>query len=307
MDRIISMEVFVSTVDLGSLTAASEALGMSRSMATRHITALEKSLGVCLLYRSTRSLGITNAGRDLLPFCQNILEQNAQLYSLAQEQHSQPKGRISLVTSISFGQGYLAQAIEQFMLKYPDIEVDLTLSNQSLDLIKHGVDMAIELSNDLPESLIGKKLADCPSVVCASPQYLAEHGAPLSPEDLLDHNCLIHKRIGNDWLFVSKAGSKSAQPINVTVTSNYSVNDSSILLNAAINGKGIACLPLPFIDNEAQTGALTILLTDCQVNPVGIWALYPSRQYQPKLHQYLLDFLQQDLSLKHEQVDSIYS
>ncbi|ENO8811410.1 LysR family transcriptional regulator [Photobacterium damselae subsp. damselae] len=299
MDRIVSMEVFVSTVGLGSLTAASEALGMSRSMATRHITALEKSLGVCLLYRSTRSLGITNAGRDLLPFCQNILEQNAQLYSLAQEQQSQPKGRISLVTSISFGQGYLAQAIEQFMLKYPDIEVDLTLSNQSLDLIKHGVDMAIELSNELPESLIGKKLADCPSVVCASSQYLAEHGTPLSPEDLRDHNCLIHKRIGHDWLFVPKVASKSAQPVNVTATSNYSVNDSSILLDATTNGKGLACLPLPLIVNDIQAGTLTVLLKDFEVNPIGIWALYPSRQYQPKLHRLLLDFLQEDLSIKH--------
>ncbi|MFG0906059.1 LysR family transcriptional regulator [Photobacterium damselae] len=299
MDRIVSMEVFVSTVGLGSLTAASEALGMSRSMATRHITALEKSLGVCLLYRSTRSLGITNAGRDLLPFCQNILEQNAQLYSLAQEQQSQPKGRISLVTSISFGQGYLAQAIEQFMLKYPDIEVDLTLSNQSLDLIKHGVDMAIELSNELPESLIGKKLADCPSVVCASSQYLAEHGTPLSPEDLRDHNCLIHKRIGHDWLFVPKVASKSAQPVNVTATSNYSVNDSSILLDATTNGKGLACLPLPLIVKDIQAGTLTVLLKDFEVNPIGIWALYPSRQYQPKLHRLLLDFLQEDLSIKH--------
>ena len=299
MDRIISMEVFVSIVKLGSLTAASEELGISRSMATRHIAALEKSLGVRLLYRSTRSLGITNVGRELLPFCQNILKQNDRLYSLAQEQQSQPKGRISLVTSISFGQLYLAQAIERFMLKYPEIVVDLTLSNHSLDLIKHGIDMAIELSNDLPESLIGKKLADCPSVVCASPQYLAEHGAPLSPEDLLDHNCLIHKRIGHDWLFVPKIGSKSAQPVNVTVTSNYSVNDSSILLNAAINGKGIACLPLPFIANDIQAGTLTVLLKDFEVNSIGIWALYPSRPYQPKLHRLLLDFLQEDLSIKH--------
>ncbi|WP_299735663.1 LysR family transcriptional regulator [uncultured Endozoicomonas sp.] len=299
MDRIISMEVFVSIVELGSLTAASEVLGISRSMATRHIAALEKSLGVRLLYRSTRSLGITNVGRELLPFCQNILKQNDQLYSLAQEQQSQPKGRISLVTSISFGQLYLAQAIEQFMLKYPEIEVDLTLSNQSLDLIKHGIDMAIELSNDLPESLIGKKLADCPSVVCASPQYLAEHGAPLSPEDLLNHNCLIHKRIGHDWLFVPKIRSKSAQPVNVTVTSNYSVNDSCILLNAAINGKGIACLPLPFIANDIQAGTLTVFLKDFEVNLIGIWALYPSRPYQPKQHRLLLDFLQEDLSIKH--------
>ncbi len=293
------MGVFVSIVELGSLTAASEALGMSRSMATRHIAALEKSLGVRLLYRSTRSLGITNAGRELLPFCQNILKQNDQLYSLAQEQQSQPKGRISLVTSISFGQLYLAQAIEEFMLTYPEIEVDLTLSNQPLDLIKHGIDMTIELSNDLPEFLIGKKLADCPSVVCASPQYIAEFGTPMLPEDLLEHNCLIHKKIGCDWHFSPKDVSKTEQSINVVVASNYSVNDSSILLNATINGKGLACLPLPFIINEIQAGALTVLLEDFKVNPIGIWALYPSRQYQPKLHRLLLDFLQEDLSMKH--------
>lgn len=294
MDRLISIKVFVYVVELGSLASAAKALEISRSMATRHIMALEESLQTRLLHRTTRNLGITNAGLELLPCCRSILEQEEKLYHMARIQQSEMEGTISIATSISFGQLYLAGAIERFMAEFPKISVDLRLSDNLIDLVKEKVDIAIELSNQLPEHLIGKKLGNCSSVICATPDYLAKHGSPQSIAELQKHNCLIHKKLGHVWNMVDKTMEQSFQ---VEVDSNYSVNDSSILLNTVLAGRGIACLPLPFVKNYINDGILEIILPKYEVNLIGIWALYASRNYQPRQHRVLLDFIETDLKL----------
>lgn len=294
MDRLISIKVFVYVVDLGSLASAAKSLDISRSMATRHIMALEESLQTRLLHRTTRNLGITNAGLELLPLCRSILEHEEKLYRMARVQQSEMDGTISIATSISFGQLYLAGAIERFMAEYPKISIDLRLSDNLIDLVKEKVDIAIELNNQLPEHLIGKKLGNCNSVICATPDYLVKHGSPMSITELQTHNCLLHKRLGNIWNMVDRTMEQSFQ---VEVDSNYCVNDSSILLNAVLAGKGIACLPLPFVKNYINDGILEIILPKYDVNQIGIWALYASRSYQPRQHRVLLDFIEADLKL----------
>ncbi|MGP8304902.1 LysR family transcriptional regulator [Vibrio sp. YIC-376] len=295
MDRLIAMEVFVTVVDEKSLTAAARKLDISRSMATRHIAALEKSLGVRLLHRSTRSLGITSNGEELLPFCRSILQQTEQLYHLAQHQHSALDGKITIACSISFGQLYLAQSVERFLELYPNVSVDLHIFDRPVDAIKEGVDIAIETGNKLPEQLIGRRLANFPSVVCATPEYLKSHGVLTNPEDLLHHNCLVHKRLGVEWNFVDKTNPENQ--CKVKVKSNYSVNDTTILLKATLAGRGLCCLPLPDVRDYLQEGSLQVVLDDYHVNQLGIWALYASRQFQPKLHRLFLDFLVDDLKL----------
>lgn len=299
MDRLISIEVFVLVVDCTSLTAAANKMNISRSMATRHIAALEKSLGVRLLHRSTRSLGLTNAGKALLPFCRNMLAQREQLYNAALLQQREPKGKITLASSFSFGQLYLAQAVERFMALYPKMTIDLHLTDNTVNMLKQGADIAIEISNQLPEQLIAKKLGDCPSVVCATPEYLAKHGNPQQLNDIQKHNCLVHQNLGTRWNFVPIDRTEKLTPEAIEVSANYSVNDTTILLNATLANRGLSCLPLPFIQQYLQMGLLQTVLPNYTVNQVGIWALYASRHYQPKSHRYLLDFLQQDLTLKH--------
>lgn len=292
MDRLISIKVFVAVVEHGSLAAAAKLLDISRSMATRHITALEDSLQTRLLHRTTRNLGVTSAGEELLPFCRTILDQEEKLYSAALAQKSDVEGKISIATSISFGQLYLAGAIERFMDVYPQISIDLRLSDNLVDLIEEKVDIAIELNNQLPEHLIGKKLGNCSSILCATPDYFVKHGLPQSVTELRKHNCLIHKKFGNIWDMVDKTQRQSLQ---VKVDSNYTVNDSSILLNAVLAGRGIACLPLPFVKNLIKEGVLETVLSGYEVNLIGIWALYASRSYQPRIHRLLLDFIEADL------------
>ncbi|WP_417884352.1 LysR family transcriptional regulator [Vibrio rumoiensis] len=292
MDRLTCIKLFVAAVESGSLASAAKNLDISRSMATRLITALESSLQTRLLHRTTRNLGITNSGQALLPYCRTILEQEQMLYQEALMQQSEMNGKISVMTSISFGQLYLAGAIERFMEEYPNTEIDLRLTDREIDLVKEKVDIVIELNNQLPESLIGKKLGICSSVICATPEYLARYGSPQSVTELQDHNCLVHTKIGNNWNMVDKEKKKN---FNIDVSSNFSVNDSSILLNAVLAGRGVACLPLPFVKNFLKDGLLDIILPKYDVNPVGIWGLYASRHFQPRIQRHLLSFLESDL------------
>jgi len=295
MDRLKSMQVFVAVVDEQSLTAAAKKLDISRSMATRHISSLEESLGIQLLYRSTRSLGITSQGEELLPFCREILKQNEMLYHIAQHQNSALAGKISLASSISFGQLYLAQSVEHFLDLHPNVSIDLHIFDRPVDAIKEGVDIAIEGGNRLPDQLIGRRLVDFPSVICATPQYLNSHKPIHHLEDLQHHNCLVHKKIGSVWRFTKKAETKKSQ--SISVRSNYTVNDTTILLKATLAHRGVCCLPLPDVLDYIESGQLQTVLDDFDVNEFGIWALYASRQYLPKLHRAFLDFLVEDLKL----------
>ncbi len=291
------MEVFVAVVDEKSLTAAAKKLNVSRSMATRHIAALEESLGVQLLYRSTRSLGITSQGEELLPFCREILKQSNMLYHLAQHQHSALEGKITLASSISFGQLYLAQSVEHFLELHPNVSIDLHIFDKPVDAIKEGVDIAIEGGNRLPDQLVGRRLADFPSVICATPEYLQKHDPVTSLEDLKRHNCLVHKKLGQTWHFTEKVNTKNA--FSVDVKSNYTVNDTTILLKATLAHRGLCCLPIPDVLEYIESGLLTTVLDEYNVNEFGVWALYASRQYLPKLHRVFLDYLVEELKLPH--------
>lgn len=293
MDRLTSIKVFVMVADLGSLAGASKALEISRSMATRHIAALEKSLHARLLHRTTRNLSLTSAGQSLLPYCRDILNQEQDLYLAAKEQSSVIEGKLSIATSISFGQLYLASAIERFMDIYPSIQLELRLYSQLPDLIQEKIDIAIELSDHLPENLIGKRLGHCASVICATPHYLSAHGTPKQIDALQNHNCLVHKKLGQNWTLIDK-NTKKIQRIEVR--SNYLANDSTILLNAVISGRGIACLPLAFVSSFLDNAVLEAILPEYEVNPIGIWALYASRHYQPQIQRLFLDFIQADLA-----------
>lgn len=293
MDRLTCIKLFVTAVESGSLASAAKKMDISRSMATRLITALESSLQTRLLHRTTRNLGITNNGQALLPYCRSLLEQEQMLYQEALMQQSDMNGKISVMTSISFGQLYLAGAIERFTAEFPHITIDLRLCDRMVDLVKEKIDIAIELSNQLPEHLIGKKLGNCPSVLCATPEYLARYGLPQSAVELQNHNCLVHSKLGKVWDMVDKAKKQSLQ---IEINSNFSVNDSSILLNSVLAGKGIACLPLPYIKNFLQDGLLKVILPSYDVNPIGIWGLYASRHYQPNIQRLLLSYIEADLA-----------
>lgn len=297
MDRFVAMQVFVDVVELGSLTAAANKLDISRAMATRYIASLEKAFGVRLLHRSSRSLGLTSAGSEILSYCRQILALNDAIGAALESRNQEPNGLIRVASSISFGQSYLADALRRYAAKYPKVAIEMVLKDASVNLVEQRIDLAIHVGDKLEPSAISRQLTRCASVVCASPDYLARNGTPLRPDDLRQHNCLYHTRFGNVWRFQApSANGTDLMMDEVDVTGNFAANDSMVLLHTALAGGGIVHLPAFTTAPYLRTGALVRILADYSLPELGVYALYSSRKYLPSSTRTLLDFLLADLA-----------
>ncbi|RQW27864.1 LysR family transcriptional regulator [Rhodobacteraceae bacterium CH30] len=296
MDRFIAMQVFVDVVDLGSLTAAASKLDISRAMATRYIASLEKSLGVRLLHRSSRSLGLTSAGNDILPYCRQVLELTDGMVSAVMDKNAEPHGLIRVASSISFGQSYLAEAMLRYLAQYPKTSVEMVLADRAVNLVEERIDLAIQVGKELEPGVIARLLTRCPSVVCAAPSYLGRRGTPLQPIDLIQHNCLNHTRLGKIWRFGPPSGaSENPKFEEVSVSGNFAGNDTMVLLYAALAGEGIAHLPAFTTAAHIRSGALVQLLPSYSMPELGVYALYASRKHLAATTRTLVDFLIKDL------------
>lgn len=297
MDRFIAMRVFVDVVDLGSLTAAANKLDISRAMATRYIASLENAFGSRLLHRSSRSLGLTSTGSEILPYCRQILALNEDIGAVVESKHAEPHGLLRVASSISFGQSYLAEAMRRYAALHPNVCVEMILKDQSFNLVEQRIDLAIQVGDKREPGVISRQLTRCDSVVCAAPSYLTRNGIPQRPEDLRMHNCLNHTRFGNVWHFSHvPANGTEAVIDDVEVSGNFSANDSMVLLHAALAGDGIVHLPAFTTQASLHSGALVRLFTDYRLPALGVYALYPSRKYLPANTRTLLDFLLEDMS-----------
>ncbi|MBA0212492.1 LysR family transcriptional regulator [Pectobacterium brasiliense] len=297
MDRFVAMQVFVDVVELGSLTAAANKLDISRAMATRYIASLEKAFGVRLLHRSSRSLGLTSAGSEILSYCRQILALNDDIGAALESKSQEPNGLIRVASSISFGQSYLADALRRYSAQYPKVSIEMVLKDASVNLVEQRIDLAIHVGDKLDPTVISRQLSRCASVVCAAPDYLARNGTPQRPDDLRQHNCLYHTRFGRVWRFQApSADGVDLVMDDVGVTGNFAANDSMVLLHAALAGEGIVHLPAFTTAPYLRTGALVRVLTDYALPELGVYALYCSRKYLPTSTRTLLDFLLNDLS-----------
>ena len=296
MDQLAAMRVFVDVVDLGSLSAAANKLDMSRSMASRYIAALEKSFGTRLLHRSSRSLGLTSTGNDILPYCRQMLSLAQEIKALVASQHAEPCGMVRVATSVSFGQSYLAAALERFIALNPRVSIELVLADRPINLVEERIDLAIQVGEVQESGLISRLLTRCSSVVCAAPSYLANVSTPETPLALADHNCLIHTRHGKIWRFASPAAEQgSGGMTEIPVSGNFSANDTLVLLNAVLAGRGIACLPQFSVSSHLQDGSLMALFPDFKLQELGVYALFSSRKHMPLAIRALLDFLVVDI------------
>lgn len=291
MDRLTAMRVFVEVVDAGSQTAAAERLDMSRAMVTRYLAEVENWLGERLLHRTTRRLSLTDAGQDCLARCRQVLEGVEDLVGSAGQRHAEPCGLVRVTTSTSFGRHFLAPAVAAYVERYPRVRVDMLLSDRAVNLIEERIDLAIRFSNDLDPHLIARRLGICRSVICASPAYLARHGAPQTLADLARHNCLTHAYFGkSEWHFT-----RNGVPAHVEVSGNLSANEVSSLLELALAGAGIAEVPLYIAGADLERGTLVPLLPEWQPTELGIHGVYASRRYQPPILRTLLDYLAERL------------
>lgn len=287
MDRITALNVFVQVADRGSLTAASEALSMSRAMVSRYLAELESWLGVRLFHRTTRRLSLTPAGEAALSRCRTILELGEDMRAALADPDDAPHGRIRITCSTSFGLSHLAAAVADYVARYPGTAVDMMLMDRAVNLVEERIDLAIRISGELDSGLIARKFSVCRSVLCASPAYLDTHGVPRHPEELTMHNCLTHHYVGRSLWHLERAG----QITQVAVSGNISANEATALLQAVSADAGIAMLPTYLVSPLIRAGELVVVLPDYSVDSMGIYGVYTSRRQMPLIVRSFLDFL----------------
>jgi DNA-binding transcriptional LysR family regulator len=287
MDRITAITVFVEVADRGSLTAAADALSLSRAMVSRYLAALEDWLGVRVLHRTTRRISLTPAGEAALARCRTLLELGEDLRAALASPDDAPHGRIRITCSTSFGLSHLAKAVADYVARYPGTAVDMMLLDRAVNLVEERIDLAIRISSQLDPGLIARKLSVCRSVLCASPGYLARHAAPQRPEDLAAHNCLTHHYVGRHLWHLERDGHRTP----VEVDGNLTANDAIALLEAVRADAGIAMLPTYLVAPLIRSGELSAVLPDYRLDVMGIYGVYGSRRQMPLIVRSFLDFL----------------
>lgn len=288
MDRITAAEVFICIVDRGSLAAAAESLGMSRAMVTRYLAEMEQWAGARLLHRTTRRLSLTHAGEQTLARCRQLLAVAEGVTEVLNTEAAPVQGLVRLACAQSLAQEVLAPAVVHFLRQHPLAAIDLHIDSRAVNLVEERIDLAVRITNNLDPNLIARQLGDCPSVVCAAPDYLVRRGTPVRPEDLAEHNCLTYSWFGSSlWTFTNTEG----EPFSVPVTGNLSANESQVLLAAAVQGGGITQQPLYAVSNLLANGQLVALLPGYQPMRMGIHAVFQSRRQMTPVLRALIDFL----------------
>jgi DNA-binding transcriptional LysR family regulator len=288
MDRLLAMRVFSTVVESGSFTRAAEQLRLSATATSRHVAELEKHLGAQLLQRSTRRLHLTEIGTNYYDRCRTILADVEEAEAQAATSESQPRGTLRISLPHSFGMRYIAPLMPEFCNRYPELQLELSFSDQKVDLVEEGIDMALRITTELKTSLIARKLAIAEFVCCAAPTYLQRHGTPQRPDDLRQHNCLTYSyaSAGNVWAFT-----RDGKPVEVQVKGTLRSNNGDMNRLAAINGLGIIVLPTFMVCDELRSGTLVPVLADYSIPDKQVYAVYLPGARRAARIKAMVDFL----------------
>ncbi len=287
MDRLTAVRVFVEVADRGSLTQTAEHLEMSTAMVSRYLAAVEDWFEARLLHRSTRKVSLTDAGLQALPACRQLLDLAEDARHIAAERNREPAGLLRVTTAASFAESQLTAALVDFQRQYPQVEIALSVADKATDLVAERVDLAVRITNTLDPAMIARPLAQCRSVLCASPDYLARHPAPRMADELRQHHFIAHAfGIGRQYRLT-----RGAQSFSVPVEWRFHTNETAVLRQAVLAGAGIGMLPTYYLGDDLRSGRLQRLLPDHEPELLGIHAIYLSRQHQPLALRLLVDFL----------------
>ncbi len=283
------MRTFCRSVEEGNLTAAAKALHITKSVASRRIQTLEDDLGVRLLARTTRGVTPTDAGVQFYDRCLAILAEVDDARQSVRGHSDNLVGHLRITAPRSFSDIDLQEPLTAFMALHPSLTFELHLSDERVDILGGGFDMALRIAQDLNDtSLIAKKLATIKAHVVASPGYLEKYGAPESPDDLQNHNCVFYANVAasEQWRFVGPEGTRA-----VRVKGSVTTNSGVMQLAAAKAGLAIATLPQFFLREALASVAVVPILEDWQRPESGLYALYPERRLLPVKVRALIDFL----------------
>jgi DNA-binding transcriptional LysR family regulator len=289
-----AMAIFAKVIETRGITAAAADLGLSAPTISKALTRLEKRLGSRLFNRTSRRLMLTDAGRNLAERATRLLADAEAAESALIAQSATPRGTVRLAAPMSFGIREVAPLLPEFLLRYPDVSIDLHLSDALVDVIGDGFDIALRVGLLPDSSLIARRLAPVSLVIVASPAYLDRRGRPTHPEQLADHDCFAYAylRTRDAWQFANAAG----QQVTVKASGRMWVNNGDALLPALLAGLGIAGLPAFLVRDEVADGRLEQILPDWGFQKSSLYLLTPPAGPRPARIQVLADFLVRRLS-----------
>lgn len=288
MDRLTSLTAFVRVVDAGGFSAAGRKLGMSTTMVSNHVKALEDRLGARLLNRTTRKVSLTEVGKAYFDRATQILADIEQADDMAGALQSTPRGTLRIFTNPHIVQ-FLSPVVVEFLASYPEVKVDLAIGERNVDIIDENIDIAVRMIPPPDSSLIVRSFATWRHVLCCSHGYLEKHGRPAQLSDLAGRNCIRHASYpyGDEWRFNDRKGA----PASVRISGNLVSNSGETLLRATLAGVGIWLAAGFLVRDDLEAGRLVRLLPEYRPVEFSMNAVYPHRHHLSAKVRTFIDLL----------------
>lgn len=285
MDRLLSMAVFAKAVELGSFSAAGNALEMSSQLVGKHVQMLEQHLGVRLLNRTTRRQHLTDIGREFYERTKGILADVEAAEGLAAETRATPRGRLRINAPVTFGIHALSPTLPEYLNAHPEVTLELSMSNRRVDVIDEGYDLVFRIGELTDSGLIARPLAPYRLILCAAPGYLVARGPIDTPHDLSHQECLgfLHPELSKRWTLIGPEGA-----VTVPVTGRLMVDSGEALMAAAVSGMGVLLQPAEIVEPYIASGQLVTLLPEYSAPTRPMHIVYaPDRRMTPKLRSFI--------------------
>lgn len=289
VDSLARMQAFIEVVDAEGFSAAARKLGRSKALMSKYVRELEDELGILLLNRTTRQFSLTEAGELFYQSSFDIMNRIRDLQDTVRETGTGLKGRLRISAPRSLTDLEIGLPIVEFAVEYPEIRLDVNLDDRMVDLVEDGFDVAIRISRLADSTLIARKLAEFRLVLCASPDFVAKHGAPAAPRDVASFPAIVDTnwKGRNNWIFLDE----DDREITVTVNAAIEVNSPEVAKRAAIAGLGITMVPEFSVEAEINDGRLVSLMQERFPPGSGVFAVYPHRRHVPAKVRVFVDFM----------------
>lgn len=287
MNNLTAMAVFAKVVETRSFSKAADELRLSKSTVSKAVSGLEDRFGARLLNRTTRRLSLTEAGMAFYDRCSRMVAEAAAAEESISELSAGPRGTLRVTAPLSFGFLHLAPLVPAFLESYPHIDLDMNLTDEFVDVVEGGFDLAVRVGRLVDSRLMARKLAPCRFAVCGAPAYFERHGAPQSPRDLSRHFCMRYSHLAtqDEWHFEGPEGR-----VSVRIGGRFRSDNGDALRAAALEGLGLLYTPTFIVGDDLRAGRLVEVLSD-YLWETGVYAVYPSGRYVPAKLRVFVDFL----------------
>jgi DNA-binding transcriptional LysR family regulator len=276
MEDLERMAIFARVVEDKSFSAAAHRLNLSKSLVSKQVTQLERSIGARLLNRTTRALSVTEAGAIFYEYCARIVEELEEAKLAVSRLHTTPRGVLRVSAPVAFGRLHVASALPEFLAAHPELKIDMVTTDRFVDLAEEGYDVVVRIMGEPPPNVIARRLAPVNRRICATPEYFERHGVPQTPRDLEAHNCLTYTYFNplDPWRLRGPEGE-----ISVRAKGDLRVNDDDALAEAVLRGLGIALLPTFIVGKDLQAGRLQSVLAEYVPLERHIYAIYLANRH----------------------------